>query len=90
MGIRYRKRIKIVKCKLFYIKIQGHTSNIYSVAYSPDGKYIISGSDDRSIKIWESDTGKELKQLNVNYFILKFRDIQILLEVLLILLMENI
>ncbi len=42
------------------INIQGHTRDVYSIAYSPDGKYIISGSDDNSIKIWESDSGKEL------------------------------
>jgi WD40 repeat protein len=32
--------------------LEGHTYDIYSVAYSPDGKYIISGSGDKTIKIW--------------------------------------
>ncbi len=41
--------------------MQGHTGLIFSIAYSPNGKYIISGSEDNSIKIWDSDTGIELK-----------------------------
>jgi WD40 repeat protein len=45
---------------------QGHASYVKTVSYSPDGKYIISGSNDNSIKIWDSDTGREIKQLNVN------------------------
>ena len=27
-----------------------------SVAYSPDGQYIISGSDDNTVRIWDTKT----------------------------------
>jgi len=30
---------------------------VRSVAYSPDGRHIISGSFDRTIRIWDADTG---------------------------------
>jgi len=30
---------------------------VESVAYSPDGRHIISGSDDRTIRIWDANTG---------------------------------
>jgi WD40 repeat protein len=30
---------------------------VYTVIYSLDGKYIISGSKDKSIRIWEASNG---------------------------------
>ncbi|KAF7970764.1 hypothetical protein HWV62_23104 [Athelia sp. TMB] len=38
--------------------IEGHRSTIASVAYSPDGKHIVSGSFDNSIRVWDSETGE--------------------------------
>ena len=35
----------------------GHISSVSSVAYSPDGKTCISGSGDRSLKLWDISTG---------------------------------
>src|SRR5258707_8915159 len=37
--------------------LEGHTSIVWSVAYSPDGRYIISGSLDKTIRIWDAETG---------------------------------
>ena len=30
-----------------------HDSSVYSVAFSPDGKYVVSGSGDNTARIWE-------------------------------------
>ena len=38
--------------------LQGHTDVVQSVAYSPDGKYIVSGSDDKTIRVWDATTGE--------------------------------
>ncbi|MHA1819133.1 MAG: WD40 repeat domain-containing protein, partial [Promethearchaeota archaeon] len=35
----------------------GHSSSVSSVCYSPDGKYIASGSYDKTIKVWEAASG---------------------------------
>ena len=43
--------------------MQGHKDCIYSVAWSPDGKLIASGSYDRLVKLWDAATGKEWKNL---------------------------
>ena len=37
--------------------LEGHTYSVQSVAYSPDGRYIISGSYDKTIRIWDAETG---------------------------------
>ena len=41
----------------------GHKDCIYSVAWSPDGKLLASGSYDKMVKLWDADTGQEVKNL---------------------------
>jgi WD40 repeat protein len=38
----------------------GHTSRIRSVCFSPDGKYVLSSSQDKTNKLWEVATGREI------------------------------
>ena len=37
---------------------QGHSKEVNSVAFSPDGKRIASGSSDTTIRIWDVETGR--------------------------------
>ncbi|MBR6749125.1 MAG: TIR domain-containing protein, partial [Bacteroidaceae bacterium] len=43
--------------------LRGHTAVVMSATFSPDGKYIISASDDETLKIWDTQTGKCIKTL---------------------------
>ncbi len=43
--------------------LRGHEDGVLSVAFCPDGKYLASGSRDRTIRIWELATGKEVRTL---------------------------
>jgi WD40 repeat protein len=35
-------------------KTNAHSGRIFSVAFSPDGTKIVSGSEDQTIKVWDS------------------------------------
>ncbi|MDR1981110.1 MAG: hypothetical protein LBQ39_05755, partial [Tannerellaceae bacterium] len=37
--------------------LRGHQYSVLSVAYSPDGRHIVSGSWDNTIKIWDAESG---------------------------------
>jgi len=44
--------------------LSGHTSLIRSVAWSPDGRLLASGSDDCTIRLWDTTTGLPLHTLS--------------------------
>ena len=37
--------------------LEGHGSSVRSVAFSADGRHVVSGSADKTIKIWDCETG---------------------------------
>jgi WD40 repeat protein len=49
------------------IVMRGHTTRIYSVAYSRDGRFIAS-NDDQTIRIWDAETGDEIYSFELLLF----------------------
>jgi len=41
-------------------KFVGHDNAVHSVGFSPDGCYVVSGSGDRTVRVWDIKTGKEV------------------------------
>jgi hypothetical protein len=39
--------------------LRGHTASINGLAFSPDGRRLVSASHDRTIKVWDTATGQE-------------------------------
>ena len=44
--------------------LTGHVGWVWSVAFSPDGTRIVSGSSDNLVKLWVTQTGAEVSTLN--------------------------
>jgi WD40 repeat protein len=43
--------------------VQGHSGPVWAVAATPDGRQAISGSDDKTLKLWDLETGKVVRTL---------------------------
>jgi WD40 repeat protein len=53
-------------------ELKGHTDAVFSVAFSADGKRIVSGSYDNAVIVWDADKGTETLTLPRNYLAQSF------------------
>jgi serine/threonine protein kinase len=44
-------------------RFTGHTDRVNCVAVSPDGRWVLSGGKDRTVRLWETATGTEVRCL---------------------------
>lgn len=44
--------------------LKGHYFLVWSVAFAPDGRTLLTGSWDMTVRLWEVATGRELRKLN--------------------------
>jgi WD40 repeat protein/tRNA A-37 threonylcarbamoyl transferase component Bud32 len=58
---------KIVSNNPLLLELIGHSEIVKSVAISPDGEMIVSGSNDKTIKIWNLKTGLLINTLTEHF-----------------------
>ncbi|MEL6110598.1 MAG: NB-ARC domain-containing protein, partial [Planctomycetota bacterium] len=46
--------------------LSGHLGSVRAVAFSPDGRRIVSGSGDNTLKLWDGESGQELASLRAH------------------------
>lgn len=47
-------------------RLEGHKHKIMSAAVSADGKRVVTGGWDKAVKVWDSQTGKQLRSISVS------------------------
>ncbi len=50
-----------IKTRKKILVLEGHEDSITSVAFSSDGKTILTGSSDTTARLWDAKTGEVLK-----------------------------
>ena len=41
-------------------KLEGHTQQVHGAVFTPDGKRILSGSYDQTVRLWDVESCKEV------------------------------
>ncbi len=44
-------------------ELNGHSASVWSASYSPDGKYIVTASSDKTARIWNASTAQPIAKL---------------------------
>ena len=57
------KQVWDIQTRTIRTTFSGHEQDIYSLDFARDGKHIASGSGDRSVRVWDIETGREVLNL---------------------------
>ena len=65
MSVSIRREHALVIWVLFDMYLlSGHSEAVNSVGFSADGRKVVSGSEDKTVKIWNADSGEVIQTLS--------------------------
>ncbi|MCP4157356.1 MAG: hypothetical protein GY757_57125, partial [bacterium] len=69
-GANFSSGVFLFALALFitHLQIRGHSGLVTSGAFSPDGKTILAGSNDNTVRLWDVRTGKVLWVSPIPYY----------------------
>ena len=53
----------LARCHDDLLTMRGHTAEVFSVAWSPDGRRLASGDADGQVRLWDRATGRTIRML---------------------------
>ena len=60
---RWRPSPKDVKEGKAVKNLKGNSGYVWSLAYTPDGKHLVSASDDNTVRVWDTEKGIAVRTL---------------------------
>ena len=66
IAISYEVRVWDVESRQQLLNLNGHTHTVTGIAFSPDGRRLVSAGIDRRVKVWDLESGREAMNFSID------------------------